>query len=116
MNIAIKDLFGIRCIVADDGQRLHDIIVDNLKGGSDIYLDFSEVRQFASPFFNYAIGQLLSEFSESQLRELLHLHGLNETGKAVVERVIENAAQYHGSRDYKAIVDDILERQAKGGE
>jgi len=30
----------------------------------------------------------------------------------VVERVIENATKYHGDKDYRKIVDDILEQQA----
>jgi hypothetical protein len=31
----------------------------------------------------------------------------------IVERVIENAARYHANPDYRQIVDDILESQAK---
>ena len=66
-----------------------------------------------SPFFNFAIGQLLKDIAEVDLRRLLQIEHLNETGRLVVERVIENAAKYHGDKDYRKIVDDILEQQAK---
>ena len=84
-----------------------------MKKGETVTLDFDGVNQFASPFFNFAIGQLLKDVSEADLRRLLQIENLNETGRQVIERVIENAAKYHGDKDYSKIVDDILEQQAK---
>ena len=67
----------------------------------------------ADACFDAAIGQLLKDIAEDDLRRLLQIDHLNETGRLVVERVIENAAKYHGDKDYRKIVDDILEQQAK---
>ncbi|KVV20414.1 hypothetical protein WK78_29470 [Burkholderia cepacia] len=114
MHINIHDEIGARCIVAEDGQKIHDKVFDKLKTGESVYLDFTGVRLYASPFFNYALGQLINEFSEESLRQLLHLVNLNEIGKSVAERVIENATKFKGNADYKKIVDDILAQQAKG--
>lgn len=116
MKIKISENFGTRCIIASEGQKLHDMIFQKLKDGEDVCLDFTGIKQFASPFFNFSIGQLLNKVSEQTLRKSLHLEGLNDTGKLVVERVIENASAYHGNKDYKKIVDDILEEQSKGAE
>ncbi|TAN44683.1 MAG: DUF4325 domain-containing protein [Nitrospirae bacterium] len=113
MKIAIKDMIGPRCIIKEDGQKIYDTIIAPLKKGEIITLDFDGVTQFASPFFNFAIGQLLKDIEEESLRRLLQIVNLNETGSLVVERVIENAAKYHGNKDYRKIVDDILEQQAK---
>ncbi len=113
MKLSIKDKIGPRCIIQEDGQKIYDEIHDPLKNGETVTLDFNEVSQFASPFFNFAIGQLLKDIPEADLRHLLQIEHLNETGKLVVERVLENAAKYHGDKDYRKIVDDILERQAK---
>ncbi|MFM0512068.1 STAS-like domain-containing protein [Paraburkholderia sp. RL17-373-BIF-A] len=114
MKLNIQAEVGSRCIVAEDGQRIHDLIIGALKDGENVFLDFENVRQFASPFFNFSVGQLLSDVSEETLRNLLHLENLNDVGRLVVERVIANASKYQGNEDYKKIVDDILERQAKG--
>ncbi|MDA8240589.1 MAG: STAS-like domain-containing protein [Nitrospiraceae bacterium] len=113
MKISIKDKIGPRCIIKEDGQKVYDAIFEPLSRGENITLDFAGVTQFASPFFNFAVGQLLKDVRENDLRRLLHIDNLNETGKLVVERVIENAAKYHGDKDYRKIVDDILEQQAK---
>jgi len=113
MKLIVKDLIGPRCIIKEDGQKIYDTIFEPLLRGETVTLDFSGVSQFASPFFNFAIGQLLKDIKEDVLRRLLHIENLNETGKLVVERVIENAAKYHGNTDYRKIVDDILEEQAR---
>ncbi len=113
MKLSIKDRIGPRCIIKEDGQKIFDEIHGPLKKGETVTLNFDGVNQFASPFFNFAIGQLLKDINETDLRRFLQIESLNETGKLVIERVIENAAKYHGDKDYRKIVDDILEQQAK---
>ena len=116
MKLTIKDMIGPRCIIKEDGQGVYDAIYDALIRGETVNLDFTGVSQFAAPFFNFAIGQLLKDIKEENLRCLLKIENLNETGTMVVERVIENAARYHGDVNYRKIVDDILEHQAKESE
>ena len=93
------------------GQLL--IIHDPLKKQQAVTLDFEGVTQFASPFFNFAIGQLLKDIKKEDLKHLLKIEHISETGKQVIERVIENAAEYHGNPNYREIVDDILKQQEK---
>jgi len=92
MKLSIKDQIGPRGIIREDGQKIYDAIHSALQNGETVTLDFAGVNQFASPFFNLAIGQLLKDFAETDLRRLLQIEHLNETGKLVVGRVIENAA------------------------
>jgi hypothetical protein len=116
MNVLIRDLIGPRCIVKEDGKRVYDLIVDSLRNHETVILDFIGVTQFASPFFNFAIGLLLKEITEQELRRLLVTKNLAHLGQALVENVIENSARYYQDPDYKKIVDEILEKQAKDSE
>lgn len=113
MRILIKEYNGTRCILKEDGQRLHDKISSLLKHGEDIYLDFSNVKMFASPFFNYSIGQLFNTFTLEEIRSHLHIENLEPVGHSIIERVIENANKFKTNVDFKKIVDEILEQQAK---
>lgn len=113
MKLYIQENIGPRCITREDGQKIYGSIHGLLQQGEIVTLDFKGVSQFASPFFNFAIGQLLKDIAEADLRRLLQIENLNSTGRLVVERVIENAAKYHGDKDYRKIVDDILEQQAR---
>ena len=116
MRLSIKDVIGPRCIIKDDGQKIYEAIHEPLKKGEIVVLNFEGVTQFASSFFNFSIGQLLKDIPEAELRRLLQIENLNETGGLVFERVIENASKYHSDKDYRKIVDDILEQQAKEAE
>ena len=79
-------------------------------------MNFEGVTQFASPFFNFAIGQLLKDIKEDVLFSLLKIENLNETGILILNRVKENAKMYHANKDYQKIVNDILEEQDKATE
>jgi hypothetical protein len=111
MRLSIKDHIGPRCISKEDGQKIYDAVHWALQNGETVTLDFEGVSQFAGPFFNFAIGQLLKDISEVDLRRLLHIKNLNSAGKHLVERVIENAVKCYGEKDYYKIVSDILEQQ-----
>ncbi|MDI7259564.1 MAG: STAS-like domain-containing protein [Thermodesulfobacteriota bacterium] len=113
MEVKISDLIGPRCITKDDGQRVYEAIHRELKNRQTITLDFEEVKQFASPFFNFAIGQLLRDNTVEDLRQFLRFVNLVSDGQLVVDRVIENATRYHKDVDYKEIVDSILHQQAE---
>ena len=113
MKLFIRERIGPRCIIKEDGQKIYDTIYGALRSGEMVTLDFEGVNQFASPFFNFAIGHLLKEIAEADLRRLLQIEHLNETGRLTVERVMENAAKYYGDKDYRKILDDILEQQSK---
>jgi len=112
MNLSVKEKIGQRCIIKENGQKLYDTIYGPLKRGENVTLDFHGVIQVTSLFFNFAIGQLLKDFQDGDLRRLLKNINLNETGQLVVERVMENSVKYHRDKDYRKIVDEILEQQA----
>lgn len=113
MEVRIQDMIGVRCITRDDGQRVYEAIQSVLKGEEPVTLDFVGVTQFASPFFNFAIGQLLKHVPVDRLKGLLKIKNLIPDGRLVVDRVIENASRYHSDLDYQKIVDSILNRQAE---
>lgn len=113
MEILIKEKIGSRCITKNDGQKLYDLISPKLKAEQSVSLDFSGVNQFASPFFNFAIGQLLNDLTAQQVKDRLHIENLNGNGQLVVERVMENASRYHKDLNYRQIVDTILQQQAE---
>lgn len=111
MELRIKDIIDVRCITRDDGQKIYDMIQPELLQKRPVKLDFKGVHQFASPFFNFAIGQLLKDLSIEELKRLLEIKNLISDGRLVVNRVIENASKYHQDVNYRHIVDTILEQQ-----
>ena len=95
MNIIIRDMIGENCITIDDGQQVYDAIYPKLIAGILVEVDFEEVKIFASPFFNSAIGRLLKDIEPEALNRLLVITGLHSDGMNVLKRVIENSKQYY---------------------
>jgi len=113
MKLEIKIFIGERCVTSEDGQHVYEEIHPKLAAGEPVSLDFTGVTVFASPFFNFAIGQLLRDLKPGDLNELLKVEGLLPDGGLVVQRVVKNAKEYYRNPEAKKAVDEILKQQAE---
>ena len=110
MKLEITKLVGLHCITQDDGQKVFDELSSPLRKGEQVQLDFTGTKAFASPFFNFAIGQLMRDFTPEKLNELVTVSGLEPDGMIVWRRVIRNARKYYTDPNRKNAVDDVMKR------
>lgn len=96
----------------EEGQKVYDLTYPELIANQLVELDFAGVEIFASPFFNFAIGQLLRDISSETLNDLLKFSHLNPIGKQVLKRVIENSKQYYSNENTRKAVDEVVSEQA----
>jgi hypothetical protein len=115
-KVKVKDVIGENCITLDDGQKIYDIIEPLLTAEQEVELDFSDVRIFASPFMNAAIGQLLLGIDTAQLDRLLIVdrNKITPVGLAVMGRVIQNAKEYYSDESIRQAVDEVLDSESQG--
>ena len=112
MEINIRQDLGENCMTLKQGQSLYDAIYPQLQSGKTVELDFMGVRIFASPFFNYAIGQLLRDLKADRLNELLIIKNLNAVGSNTLELVIENAQRYYSDAKFRHAKDEVIREMA----
>lgn len=110
IKLEIKSLVGDSCVTSTDGQHVYDEIHPKLSSGESVYLNFAGVRVFASPFFNFAIGQLLKDLEPENLNRLLKVENITADGLLVWERVVKNAKDYYTDPNRKKAVDETLKR------
>lgn len=108
MRIEIRSLIGETALTLEEGQKLYECVYPELKAGRPIELDFSGVNIFASPFFNFAIGQLLGDIAPNTLNRLLTILNLSEVGMDTLGRVIDNSKKYYASAEYQRAVDEVV--------
>ncbi|BAC89163.1 glr1222 [Gloeobacter violaceus PCC 7421] len=96
----------------DAGQVVYEKIYPQLQAGRQVELDFDRVEIFASPFFNYAVGQLLGSIKPEALDRLLIVQNLGAAGKTALARVLENARQYYSDEHVREAHDRVLSEQA----
>jgi hypothetical protein len=112
MKVDIVSFIGENCITVEDGERLYQVIYPEIKKRQRIDLDFTNVKIFASPFFNTAFGQLLKDFQPDQLNSLLHFIDLSLHGDHVLHRVTENARKYYTNPNFRESVEKVIAQQA----
>lgn len=112
MRHNIHDLIGKACMTPDEGQKVYNLTYPELVANRPVELDFDGVEIFASPFFNFAIGQLLRDIPPDTLNRLLKFSNLNPVGRQVLKRVIENSKQYYSNENTRKAVDEVVSEQA----
>ncbi|MCY7322143.1 MAG: STAS-like domain-containing protein [Phormidesmis sp. CAN_BIN36] len=112
MVYKIHEITGEFATDAENGQALYDLIYPELRAENSVKLDFSGVNVFASAFFNFAIGQLLSDITQDELNRLLQVENLNDDGRFTLKRSIDNAKEYYSDAGYRKAVDSVIEEYA----
>jgi hypothetical protein len=112
-KLKIANLVGEHCVTSEDGQKVYDQIIPQLRSNKKVCLDFRDVSVFASPFFNFAIGQLLKDFCSDKLNELLTVANLTPDGTSVWKRVVQNSKEYYQNPKAKEAFDTTIEKEAE---
>jgi STAS-like domain of unknown function (DUF4325) len=111
MKYNIHNLIGAYCVTPQRGQELYDIIHPLLTEGTAVELDFLGVKAYASPFFNYAIGQLLKDMPDSDVNQLVKFSNLSSTGNSVIQRVMTSAKRFYTDDSYRQAVREVREEE-----
>jgi STAS-like domain of unknown function (DUF4325) len=106
------------CITLEDGQQVYNRIYTALKNKMPITLDFSKVDFLTSPFLNAAIGRLLKDFDESDVKSLVidHVIGLDEHRSSRLLRVVEYSLNYFSNENERKAVDKALKEMSNNPE
>jgi uncharacterized protein DUF4325 len=86
MKIKMAELIGEKCESIDDGEKLYQMLISELRNGRAVELDFTGVHSVITPFMNASLGKLLDLFEKETLMEKLilchisadHLRRVNE--------------------------------------
>jgi hypothetical protein len=101
-TIKVYDLTGRNAISMQKGDKIYQILIQNIQNNQNTILDFQDVSLFASPFFNAAIGHLLKDITIDELLNYIQPVNLNETGKELLNLVISNALRFYSERENKS--------------
>jgi hypothetical protein len=95
MEIKVNDLIGTRALTLEDGDRLHSLVVDQLRAGTTVTLDFHGITDVSTAFLNTAVGQLYAEIPPRELRRLLRIQNLSDSAQRSLEKVLIYARRFY---------------------
>jgi len=109
-KIIIFDIVGNgHCTASEDGQNVFLAIRTKLRQGVQVSLSFSNVEDLTSAFLNAAVGQLYSEFTETQIKELLSVVEAKQEDLALLKRVVDRAKDFFKTPErYKEAAENML--------
>jgi len=94
-GLRIVDVVGSSlCFFSDDGQKLHDAILAELRLGRKVCLSFSGVESLTAAFLNVAIGQLYEELPWAEIKAKLSLADASQDDLYVLKRVVDRAKEF----------------------
>jgi len=110
MKIQLADFIGQRCITVEQAEKLYNEIHPRLLSGEEVVINLDGVKTLLSLFLNNAIGPLFKDFDGTQLSKLLKFENLSESQQQTLDRVLDNAEEYHRNPARKKAVDEALAR------
>lgn len=93
----IGDDFGVE---TKDGQKVFLLISKAFDNNTKVNLSFLNIKLLTVAFLNTAIGQLYLKYTEEQIRNLLQIIDISESGKISLKRVVETAKLFYKHPDY----------------
>lgn len=113
MNILIKDFCSTALSEANGiilRQKIEEFI-PNLTDDTFIILDFSDIRLYASPFFNACISFLVNKYSPDFVLKKLKLENITELGEKTYLKSYNNAVEdYRKGSKNNDIIGNIVDR------
>lgn len=110
-NVPITQIVGSGiCVSIEDGNRVHDVIVDRLNSGERVVLSFLGVSRMTTAFLNAAVGQLYNEYDEATVRSRLAPPiDASQDHLRLLKRVVDNAKIFFSNQDLarKALANQV---------
>lgn len=96
MKLDVGEVVGLHCIASEDGEQVFERVQAALEGDDDrVVLDFGAVEIVVSPFFNALYGALAEAYTADKINSRVEFANLSGDGRAVLQRVIDNARDYY---------------------
>jgi STAS-like domain of unknown function (DUF4325) len=111
MKYQIRDLIGVYCVTPQNGQEIYHLIHPLLIAQTEVELDFLGVKACATPFFNYAIGQLLKDIDYQDVFRLVKYTNLSSVGHNTLGIVLDSAKRYYSDDNYREAVNKVREEE-----
>ena len=84
-----------------NGEKVYSLLNGLLQNKEKVILNFKGIEVYATQFFNGAIGQLLKNFTQKDLKRLIEIKNLPEEENVVLQKIIKNSERYYNDRSYQ---------------
>ena len=91
MRVQLLETTGSECISLDQGEKLYQLLLEELKAKKPVEVDFQGVATLFSPFLMGSLGKLLGHFEKEVLMERLIFCNISPDHLKTVNEFIDRA-------------------------
>ncbi|MDA0691231.1 MAG: STAS-like domain-containing protein [Nitrospinae bacterium] len=114
MKIKMAELIGEKCESIDDGEKLYQLLIVELRNGRSVELDFTDVSSVITPFLNASLGKLLDLFEKETLMEKLILCHISADHLRRVNEFIDFKHKKNSEATTRELMQDLFEEDELG--
>ncbi len=111
ITIKVNDYITLnKGLTPEEGEIILQLLLKAFSNGDKVLLDFSGVEIMTTAFLNVAIGNLYSDYSSDQLKELLSFNDDLPDSVAQKIKLVTDAAKsfYNDEEQFSNIIDKVL--------
>ena len=71
MRVQLLEIIGSECVSLDQGEKIYQLVLEDLKAKKTVEMDFKGVETLFSPFLMGSLGKLLEHFEKETLMQRL---------------------------------------------
>jgi len=114
MKIKMAELIGEKCESIDDGEKLYQLLIVELRNGRSVELDFIDVLSVITPFLNASLGKLLDLFEKETLMEKLIFCHISADHLRRVNEFIDFKHKKNSEATTRELMQDLFEEDELG--
>ena len=109
MKIELAKLIGENCLALNDGQRLFQIIFPEIKNGTTVVLDFTNVKKLLTPFLRESLGKLFKYFSKETILQRINFSNITPEDLQRINLFIDSEDRLDTSKLNRATLEDAFD-------
>lgn len=99
-TIKINDYITLnKGITSEEGDAIYKDILQAVREGVVVTLDFSGVELTTTAFLNVVIGNLYSAYTSEELKEKIKFKDVKDATALRIKKVTDNAKSYYSNQD-----------------
>ena len=114
MRVQLIETIGPECVSLDQGEKIYNLLLGELKAKNNVEVDFKGVQTLFSPFLMGSMGKLLGHFEKETLMQRLGFCNISPDHLKTINEFIDRAEARSTEQGDLQTMKDLFEEDELG--
>lgn len=98
--IKLKEFFGSSFLISTEkGEKLYPIVLEELKAGNKVIIDFENIKSTITAFFYAWYGRLFEMYNKKELKERIIFTNITKGSLLQIETVEDTSEKFYTNKE-----------------